>query len=410
MRFAFLLDEDPLEPQGGSALRDRHNILACSKLGQVFVICTRAGKRATVRYDDCITVKYYGSEHSWLLSDERAARFGRQPQRAYNLIARPIGQKILAHTVGRDLRSFAPQVVIFEEYKCAALASGIGGLPATVIYDAHNVEARLRPELAGDGRALGRVARSIVRREHRLAAIADQIWTCSEVDRIDAMRRLSTGAPVCVVPNVVDPRRYQIVYDANEQPSPDGAPDLVFCGSFNYRPNQQAADLLVRRIFPAIVKELPRARLRLVGRNPTAEMGAAAKRDPRIVVTGSVPDPVEHLRGGCFCLVPLLTGGGTRLKILEAFASGCPVISTRKGAEGLAATDGEHLLLAETPDEFAAATVRLFQDAELRRRIVGQAHDLVIALYSPEALHRQIKAAIDELSPKQAHSTADRAA
>jgi glycosyltransferase involved in cell wall biosynthesis len=123
----------------------------------------------------------------------------------------------------------------------------------------------------------------------------------------------------------------------------------------------------------------------------------AARHDSRITIAGSVPHPAEYLGRSHICIVPLRKGGGTRLKILEAFASGCPVISTRKGAEGLSVIDGKHLLFAETPQEFVAATRRLWQDAALRRKIVSQAHSLVVAEYSAETGSQLLENEIREL-------------
>lgn len=394
LRIAFLVRDDPLEPVGGSALRNRQNILACSQFAQILAVCIAPGKRGTVRLGGRIPIKHHGSEHAWLLSDALTARFSAVFRRAYNWVSKPVGEKILARAVRRDLQSFAPHVVIFEEYKCAALASSVTGLSARTVYDAHNVEAMLRSELAGKRRALGRISRSIVRRERQLAGMADQIWTCSETDKTHVVRCLSSSADVRVIPNVVDPARYESAGDESDCTDTRGMPALVFCASFNYRPNQEAVALLIQDIFPKIARALPEARLALVGRCPTAAMIEAARQDPRITVTGFVRDPADYLRGGRICLVPLINGGGTRLKILEAFASGCPVISTRKGAEGLSVTAGEHLLLAETPDEFVAATAQLTQDADLRDRIVRQARDLVIANYSPDVLRPQLEAAI----------------
>jgi glycosyltransferase involved in cell wall biosynthesis len=146
-----------------------------------------------------------------------------------------------------------------------------------------------------------------------------------------------------------------------------------------------------------IADVLPEARLTLVGRDPSARMMAAARDDSRITITGSVADPAEYLNRSQICIVPLRRGGGTRLKILEAFASGCPVISTRKGAEGLSVIDGKHLLFAETAEDFVAAAKRLRQDAALRREIVSQANGLVLSQYSTESGRQHLENAIFKL-------------
>jgi len=292
-------------------------------------------------------------------------------------------------------------LAVFEEYKCAEFLPSIAGLPITTVYDAHNVEAALQKSFAG-GRLgtptiFSRAGRTILR-ERKLASAVDQIWVCSELEKVHAAEQLRPTCDICVVPNTVEPSQYANAYTKNVRSATVDALNIIFCGSFCYPPNLEAADLLIKEIFPGIANVLPWARLTLVGRDPPASLLKAARHDPRISIAGSVPDPAVYLGRSQICIVPLLSGGGTRLKILEAFASGCPVISTRKGAEGLSVIEGKHLLFAETPQEFVAATERLWQDAALRRTIISQAHSLVVAEYSTESGRQRLENAIRELA------------
>ena len=396
----FFVRDEPYPPFGGPALRNWQNILACSRHGPVLVICTVPGKRRTVSLNDRVTIKYYGSGRTWPLSDARGWWLGRILYRAYNLASRSIGERLLCRPIRRDILDFQPMLAIFEEYKCAEFLPSIAGLPITTVYDAHNVEAALQKSLAG-GRletptVFSREGRTILR-ERKLASAVDQIWVCSELEKIHAAEHLRPTCDVRVIPNTIEPSQYANAYSGNSRSATNDVFNLIFCASFCYLPNLEAADLLIKEIFPGIADVLPQARLILVGRDPPASMIKAARHDPRITIAGSVPDPAEYLGRSHICIVPLRKGGGTRLKILEAFASGCPVISTRKGAEGLSVTDGKHLLFAETAAEFVTATMRLWQDPSLRRSIISQAYSLVIAEYSTDSGWQQLEKALDEL-------------
>jgi glycosyltransferase involved in cell wall biosynthesis len=397
----FVLDE-PYPPLGGAALRNWRNILACSQHGPVLVICAAPGEPRTIRLNDRVTIKYYGAGRTWPFPDALASRLGNTLRRAYSFLSGSIRERFLCRAIQRDILPFQPMLAIFEEYKCADFLPSIAGLPIATVYDAHNVEATLQRHFAGRLGIPTRISRAgrTIHRERRLASSVDQIWVCSELERDRAARHLRPIRDLRVVPNTIDPSRYAGAYAENSSAAANDLLHLIFCGSFDYFPNREAADLLIGQIFPRIAGVLPQARLTLVGRHPADGMIEAARRDPRISVTGSVRDPAEHLRHSQICIVPLLRGGGTRLKILEAFASGCPVISTRRGAEGLAVTDGKHLLFAETVEDFVEATKRLWHDTALRKVIIGQAHQLVLAQYSTETGRRDLDQAIHDLANK----------
>ncbi|GEM_PF-598186 len=396
-RTVVFVQEDPFPPHGGSTLRDWQNILACAQLGPVLVICTAPGERRTVRLDDRITVMYFGDGRDELLPDPILSTLERLPRRVYNRISRKLGERSLCRVIRPAVAAFEPTVAVFEEYKTAAFSPCVDHTRTAIVYDAHNVEAVLQRELLADRPIVFRwielLGQEIVSRERTLAAVADQIWVCSEADRSLALEHFPRGRDIRIVPNTIDVSQYDGAYAERHQTACNSL-TLIFCASFDYPPNQEAARILIGGIFPRIVGRIPDARLILAGREPTAEMTAAARADPRIIVTGRMRHPVDFLRQSQICLVPLQSGSGTRLKVLEAFASGCAVISTRKGAEGLTVTDGEHLLFAETLEEFASATARLWADAPLRQRMIRQARELVMVRYSNEASRCAVEEAI----------------
>lgn len=163
---------------------------------------------------------------------------------------------------------------------------------------------------------------------------------------------------------------------------------VVFLGSMAYEPNVDAAARFVADIFPKIRAERPGARLAIVGRDPSPEVRALAS--DVVEVTGEVPDVRPWLaRAGCL-VVPLRIGGGTRLKIVEALGTTCPVVSTSIGAEGLALIDGEHLAIADDPTTFAERTLTLLGDPEKAARLGRRGEEFVRARYGWDELGRQL--------------------
>jgi glycosyltransferase involved in cell wall biosynthesis len=152
---------------------------------------------------------------------------------------------------------------------------------------------------------------------------------------------------------------------------------MLFTGSMDWRANEDAVLFFGREILPRISESLPEASLKIVGRQPGRPVHRLAEMNPQIQVTGGVEDVRPHFAESSLFVVPIRIGGGTRIKIFEAMASNVPVVSTRIGAEGLPVLDQVHLWLADTPDEFARAAVRLLQDRAMARRMAEQAWALV---------------------------------
>jgi glycosyltransferase involved in cell wall biosynthesis len=156
---------------------------------------------------------------------------------------------------------------------------------------------------------------------------------------------------------------------------------LLFLGTLCYLPNEDALSLFCDSIVPKILERKPHVNLRVAGTNATARVRALANREG-VTFVGTVPDvSTEYERCGAV-VVPLRGGSGTRIKILEAFSYRRPVVSTSLGAEGLGTVHGEHLLIADTPDEVAAACLRLLEDADLRGRLVENAYQWLLATHS----------------------------
>jgi glycosyltransferase involved in cell wall biosynthesis len=156
--------------------------------------------------------------------------------------------------------------------------------------------------------------------------------------------------------------------------------DLVFVGSMDYHANIDAALYFAREIWPHLRQRRPDLRFVIVGSRPTPEILALGRQDG-ILVTGTVDSVEPYYDAALVAVVPLRVGSGTRLKVLEAMAAGVPVISTSLGAEGLAVTNGKHLILADTPAEFTSAIVRVAGDDAEWRQIATAGREMAASRY-----------------------------
>lgn len=223
-------------------------------------------------------------------------------------------------------------------------------------------------------RALGWIEwRKMQRLEHKAAHRSALCTTVSDEDK-QKLLQLIPDVPVMVVPNGVDLTYFE------PRPSASKTPTVVFTGSMNYGPNVDAVLWFYHEILPVIRRKLDNIRFIIVGYEPPPHVGAL-EQDRQVTVTGYVQDVRPYIAEGSVVVVPLRHGSGTRLKILEAWAMGKAVVSTRLGAEGLPAHDGENILLAETPTQFAQAVLRLLGDTDLRERLGQAGHTLVKCSY-----------------------------
>ena len=182
--------------------------------------------------------------------------------------------------------------------------------------------------------------------------------------------------------------------------------EVLFVGSLDWFPNQDAVRFFVEEIFPLIKIQKPAAQLTVVGRRAPESLALWMRRQEGVTLLSEVPDVRPCYTRAALAIVPLRIGGGTRIKILEAMSMGKPVVSTSIGAEGLAVKDGTHVLIADTPAEFARAAVSLMLSEELCRKIGQNGRKLVLERYSWDriACHQEqvwLAAASQESAAKQ---------
>ena len=289
------------------------------------------------------------------------------------------------------VRELGASVIVVESLWLHRYIAPLRGVGCRVVLDAHGLESMLHDELAAS--ASNPLAYRFAERTSRIEIAAfracDQVWIPSHREAELARAHGCSEVPLVVVPNVIEPERYG---PAERRDSKDFV--VIFPAAFGALPNANASRRLLERIFPALRERVPNARLALVGRDPTARMRAAADDDDRVEVTGRVNDITAFLRRASVMAVPLSEGHGTRFKVLEAFASGLPVISTQKGVEGIDADAGEHYLPAESDEEFVGTLVSLAQNPELGARLATSALELVRERYSLASLRQVVTEAL----------------
>jgi glycosyltransferase involved in cell wall biosynthesis len=163
-----------------------------------------------------------------------------------------------------------------------------------------------------------------------------------------------------------------IAVDTDEQAQIDrhpASPHIVHIGTMYWPPNIDGITWFLNEIYPRIKQQVPDVRCTLIGARPPASIVERAQTDPSLTVTGYVKDPLSYLADASMMVVPLRAGGGMRVKILNALSQGIPMVSTTVGCEGIVVKDGEDILIADDPQSFADASVRLLNDTALNAHI-----------------------------------------
>jgi sugar transferase (PEP-CTERM/EpsH1 system associated) len=249
----------------------------------------------------------------------------------------------------------------------------------------HNVEAVIQARHARHaGNRLARAylrieAAKLARFERRASRAFDRCIMVSDEDCRTMQARYGAVNAVSI-PTGVDADYFHAAADVPE-------PEIVFVGSMDWLPNQDAVDYFVGEILPRIRRVVP-ATFTIVGRDPPAAVQRHAA-NPHIRVTGTVPDVRPFVARAQVVVVPLRVGGGTRIKIFEAMAMKKAVVSTSVGAEGLPVVDRQDVLLADDPSAFADRVVELLREPDLRRRIAAAGRDLVSSRFTWDAVTRR---------------------
>jgi polysaccharide biosynthesis protein PslH len=256
-------------------------------------------------------------------------------------------------------------VGVIEHSWCAAYHEQLETACEKTILDLHNIESILHARCAATAAPATALAHRVFEMaslefERRWLPRFSQVLASSESDAA-AARAIAPTSQVRVYPNAIP---------ARPAPAEMRRHAIVFSGNMEYHPNRAAVRFFRRQVWPQLSESHSNLVWRLVGKNPES-VRIFTEDDPRIEVVGEVEDAIPELARAEVAIVPLLTGSGTRLKILEAWSAGTPVVSTSIGAEGLPVRDAEHLLLADGVEAFTQAVTRLLACKELRETLAS---------------------------------------
>ena len=223
-------------------------------------------------------------------------------------------------------------------------------------------------------------ARKLCRFEGALSDSLAGVITTSAEDAA-ALRGILPRAPITVVSNGVDTQCYRPLAAPAPAPQPlqELSPDtplVLFTGTMDFRPNVDAVVWFSNEILPRIRKRLPDVHFAIMGRDPGAAVRALAR--PYVTVTGMVAEDLPYFHRASVFVLPMRFGGGSRLKLLQALSCGLPVVTTAMGAAGVALTHEQHGLIAEAPEDFAQAVVRVLQDTEVASHVGRGARELAL--------------------------------
>jgi len=286
------------------------------------------------------------------------------------------------------IQDFRPDTIVVEGTPLVRLLDHLRPSVKQLILDMHNVESDLarqvprrkwRRPFSPDLRTL----------ERKAARTVDRIWVCSDLDRKRLKTIIAGSIPLDVVPNGI-PRAEEKLHGLPPMPdSTNGFPAMVFVGHLGYPPNVDAAERLARIILPRIRQALPMAKLILAGRSPNAAVQALSALDGVTLVKN--PHDIRPLLATAhLSVIPLTTGGGTRIKILEAMVAGVPVIATPLAAEGLDLVDGQDVLFSGTEQGLADLAVELCSDLGRMENLRIRALDTAWSRFGPQAIREAV--------------------
>jgi glycosyltransferase involved in cell wall biosynthesis len=256
----------------------------------------------------------------------------------------------------------------------------LSGLPVVCAH--HNVESQLLHRRAVSARSP--LMKRYLLLQAALMEAEERQWcqrvnlniTVSEPDR-EALCRIAPQARYTVMPNGVDTEMFHPANEANE--------GIVFVGAHDWYPNREAMDYFCNQILPKVRTRLPDIPVVWVGRTPETVRREYWQRH-RVRCTGYVDDVRPFVQRAACYVAPLRTGGGTRLKILDAWAMGKAVVSTSVGCEGLAARDAGNLLVRDTAEEFASAVCELVENPSMRHHLEMRARETAVKEYDWEVI------------------------
>lgn len=348
-------------PMGGNWLRTLNLMLPLAQRHEITYVCrgvkdSGAVARARAFYaDNRIRIHVCGEP----AADKTGPAF-------YGRLAANVGSRLpysIASHRNEDLRTEVRRLADSEsvdlfQFESLGYADALAGTRARTIVMAHNVESLIWERLYETERQpfkrwfIGQQLRKYERYEQAVMQGADRVVAVSREDAALLRERFGVSG-AAVVDNGVDVKHFAPTATAGRREPKQ----ILFLGSLDWRPNLDGIDVLLTGVMPQVIAAEPDARLSIVGRSPPPALIRRLRREPNVELHADVSDVRPYLARSSVMAVPLRIGGGSRLKILEAIASGLPVVSSRIGCEGLIFEAGRDLCVVETDDQMAAALV-----------------------------------------------------
>ena len=267
--------------------------------------------------------------------------------------------------------------------------------------DHHNIESDMMLRRAGiEKHPLKRLyfwqeGLRLQRYERRICPQFDLNITCSHLDT-ERLEAIAPGVMAAEVPNGVDTRYFR----------PDGAPErplsLVFAGNLSWYPNAAAMLFFAEKVWPGLKNEVPEVTMDVIGGNPPPALLALAGRDRNFRVHGFVPDVRPYIGSAAVYVCPIMDGGGTKLKILDALAMGKPIVAHPIACEGIAVRAGQDVTFAREPGEFVQSIVALLRSSERRKQMSANARSLAESAYSYALIGRKLASELENLRASKA--------
>ena len=381
MSILFITKELPYPPNSGCRNRTLNIIKALSKNNKILLLCHGEPEKDVERVNRmrslCESVflvnENKGSRKQRLYIDAFLSLFSLAPfgvNSRYSVSMKDKAREILSQwQIDLIICDSIYQVLNMPEKQCFKILSE------------HNVESVIIKRYAKVEKNIFRKAYALLEwlkmrhYEHKVWPSFDRCIVVSESDRAEMHSRIK-NLDIEVVANGVD-TEYFSPRNAKEKPL-----SLVYMGQMDWHPNVDAMIYFLTEIYPIVKKRLPDASLSIIGSNPPEKIKELAKSEPSVKLTGLVDDTRPHIAQGEIFIVPLRIGGGTRLKILEAMAMGRPIVSTAIGCEGLDAINRRHIMIADSPNDFAEKVTELANNPALRLELGKNGRKLVEDRYS----------------------------
>lgn len=373
MQILFLSRWFPYPPNNGSKLRiynllkglnEYHNITLISFSEQNDVPVVDSNLMSSFQGVNTIPWKQYNPSNM----SARLGYFNTQPRSIVDTFSSQMKYQIEQTIMAQNI-----DVVVASEIDMGIYGKYFHGLPA-ILEDVEIGVLHEQYSLAKSPVRRLRYGLTWVKYRRYLNSVLKNFQLCTVVSKREhqlVSQVIPMDTSIEIIPNGVDLDNY---CDVQSKPKPN---TIIFTGSFSYSPNYEAMIWFLKEVYPIILLQVPDAHLYITGDHG----GLSLPTHENLTLTGYVDD-IRNLIASSWCsIVPIHTGGGTRIKILEAMALKTPVVCTTKGVEGIDVTQGEHLLIADSPEKFAEAIIKLFSDDEYRQELVANGYKLIREKY-----------------------------